>query len=29
VDYIHMLNVSKIVMPLDVELPDGEKIFAD
>ena len=29
VDYIHMLNVSKIVMPLDVELPDGAKIFAD
>ena len=29
VDYIHMINVSKIVMPLDVELPDGEKIFAD
>lgn len=29
VDYIHMVNVSKIVMPLDVELPDGEKLFAD
>ena len=29
VDYIHMLNVSKIAMPLDVELPDGEKLFKD
>lgn len=27
VDYIHMVNVSKIAMPLDVELPDGEKLF--
>ena len=29
VDYIHMLNVSKIAMPLDVKLPDGEKLFKD
>jgi len=29
VDYIHMVNVTKIVKPLDIELPDGEKIFAD
>ena len=27
VDYIHMLNVSKICMPLDVEIPDPKKIF--
>lgn len=29
VDYKHLINISKIVMPLDVELPDGEKLFAD
>jgi len=29
VDYIHMVNVTKIVKPLDIELPDGAKIFAD
>ena len=29
VDYIHMVNVCKIVKPLDIELPDGEKLFAD
>ncbi len=29
VDYIHMINVSKAVYPLDVELPDPEKLFAD
>ncbi|MEG2174102.1 MAG: aldehyde dehydrogenase family protein [Oscillospiraceae bacterium] len=29
VDYIHLINVSKIAMPLDVELPDAAKIFAD
>ena len=26
VDYIHLINVSKAVMPLKVELPDGEKL---
>ena len=29
VDYIHLINVSKAVMPLKVELPDGDKLFAD
>lgn len=29
VDYIHMLNVSKIAMPLDVKLPDPTVLFAD
>lgn len=29
VDYIHMINVSKIAMPLDVELPDPKKLFAE
>ncbi|MCD8197794.1 MAG: aldehyde dehydrogenase family protein [Lachnospiraceae bacterium] len=29
VDYIHLINVSRIALPLDVEVPDGEKIFAD
>lgn len=29
VDYIHLINVSKIAMPLDVELPSGEELFAD
>jgi len=29
VDYIHLVNVSKIVKPLDVELPDAAKIFGD
>ena len=29
VDYIHMVNVCKIVKPLDVALPDGAVIFAD
>ncbi|MDO4960613.1 MAG: aldehyde dehydrogenase family protein [Eubacteriales bacterium] len=29
VDYIHMINVSHAVYPLDVELPDPEKLFAD
>lgn len=27
VDYIHLVNVSTITMPLDVELPDGEALF--
>ncbi|MGL6200788.1 MAG: aldehyde dehydrogenase family protein [Lachnospiraceae bacterium] len=27
VDYIHMINVAKIAMPLDVELPDPASIF--
>ena len=27
VDYIHLINVSKIVMPLDVEVPDAAKVF--
>ena len=26
---IHLINVSKAVMPLKVELPDGDKLFAD
>ena len=29
VDYIHMINVSKACYPLDVELPDAAKLFAD
>ena len=29
VDYIHLINVSKIAMPLAVELPDPKKVFAD
>lgn len=29
VDYIHMINVSKIAMPLDVELPDPKKLFGE
>lgn len=29
VDYIHLINVSKIAMPLDVEVPDAAKLFAD
>jgi len=29
VDYIHMINVSKVCKPLDVELPDAAKLFAD
>ena len=29
VDYIHLINVSKIAMPLDVELPNGEDYFGD
>lgn len=29
VDYIHMINVSKVVRPLDVELPNAEELFAD
>lgn len=29
VDYIHMINVARVVMPLDRELPDPVKIFAD
>lgn len=29
VDYIHMLNVSKIAMPLDVELPDPKEMFGE
>ena len=29
VDYINMVNVSKAVYPLDVELPDAAKLFAD
>lgn len=27
VDYIHMVNVSKIAMPLDVKVPDAAEIF--
>ncbi|WP_394266895.1 aldehyde dehydrogenase family protein, partial [Anaerotignum sp.] len=27
VDYIHMLNVSKIALPLDVKVPDAAEIF--
>lgn len=27
VDYIHLINVSKIAMPLDVEVPDAASIF--
>ena len=29
VDYIHLINVSKAVYPLDIELPDPKKLFAD
>lgn len=29
VDYIHLINVSKIAMPLDVKVPDAAKLFAD
>lgn len=29
VDYIHLINVSKIAMPLDVEVPDPARLFAD
>ena len=29
VDYIHMMNVAKIALPLDVALPNGEELFAD
>lgn len=29
VDYIHLINVSKIAMPLDVKVPDADKLFAD
>ena len=29
VDYIHMVNVSKIAMPLDVKVPDADEIFKD
>lgn len=29
VDYIHLINVSKIALPLDTELPDAAKLFAD
>lgn len=29
VDYIHMINVSKIAMPLDVELPDPKEMFGE
>ena len=29
VDYIHLINVSKIALPLDVELPNPAKLFAD
>ena len=29
VDYIHMINVSKVCKPLDVELPDAAKLLAD
>lgn len=29
VDYIHFINVSKIVKPLDVEIPDPVKIFGE
>ncbi len=27
VDYIHLINVSQAVRKLDVELPDGNKLF--
>jgi len=27
VDYIHLINVSKIAMPLDVKVPDAKEIF--
>lgn len=29
VDYIHMVNVSQVLKPLDVTLPNGEELFAD
>lgn len=29
VDYIHMVNVSKIAMPLDVKVPDAAEVFKD
>lgn len=29
VDYIHLINVSRVVMPLDRELPDPVKIFGE
>lgn len=29
VDYIHMLNVSKVAMPLDVKVPDAAEVFKD
>lgn len=29
VDYIHLLNIVRVAMALDVELPDGAKLFAD
>ena len=28
VDYVHLLNISKIAFPLDIEAPTGEQIFA-
>ena len=28
VDYIHMVNVSKVCMPLDVEAPDAARVFS-
>ncbi len=29
VDYKHLINISKVAMPLDVELPDPAEVFAD
>lgn len=29
VDYIHLINVSKVAMPLDVALPNGDEMFKD
>ena len=29
VDYTHLLNISKVTMPLDAEPIDGAKLFAD
>ena len=27
VDYIHLINVSKIALPLDVQVPSPEELF--
>ena len=29
VDYIHLINVSKIALPLDVQVPSPEELFKD